>query len=58
LAYFPVPESATVFAAAPPPGVTFKVADFAPVEVGLNTALTVHEAPAANVDEQVLVNAK
>ncbi len=35
----PVPLSATDFVEAPPPGVTFRFADFKPVEVGLNLTL-------------------
>ena len=44
----PVPLSATVFTAAPPPGVIFRVADLLPVEVGLNFTETVHFAPTTN----------
>ena len=46
--------SATVFTAAPPPGVTFKVADLLPVEVGLKDTVTVHCAPMASCVGQPL----
>ena len=43
----PVPLSATDVAEAPPPGATFKLADFRPVEVGLNVTLTKQLPPTA-----------
>ena len=51
----PVPLSATVCVPAPPPPVTFSVAVFDPVEVGLNTTLIVQVAPTPTEVPQVLV---
>jgi len=47
-----VPVSATVCAAAPPPGVTVKVAVAAPETVGANTRLMEQFAPTATEDPQ------
>jgi hypothetical protein len=53
----PVPLNATDLGAAPPLGVTCNVADFAPVDVGLNTTLTVQLLPTATRAGQLLVRA-
>ena len=50
-----MPLNVTVFAAAPPPGVTFRVADLLPAEVGLNRTETVHFPPAETWAGQLLV---
>ncbi len=47
-----MPVSATVCAAAPPPGVTVKVAVAAPETVGANTRLMEQFAPTATEDPQ------
>jgi hypothetical protein len=52
----PVPDTATLRAAAPPPAVTFNVAVLAPVEVGSNTTLRLHALPAATLAPQPLLN--
>jgi hypothetical protein len=52
----PVPDSATLSAAAPPPAVTFKVALLAPLEVGSNATLMEQAVPAATDVPQLLVS--
>jgi hypothetical protein len=52
-----VPDKATLFCGAPPPGMTTSVADFAPLLVGLNTTLAVQLAPDASDDPQFVVRA-
>jgi len=39
LSQIPVPLSATYVAEAPPPELTFKLADFSPLDVGLNITI-------------------
>ncbi len=45
LSQIPVPLSVVDLADAPPPGVTFKLADLMPVEVGLKATLAEHFPP-------------
>ena len=51
----PFPLNETDFSAAPPPGVTRRIADLAPVDVGLKTTLTVQLAPTATRAGQLCV---
>ena len=52
-----MPLNETDFSAAPPPGVTRRIADFAPVDVGLKTTLTVQLPPTATRAGQLCVRA-
>jgi hypothetical protein len=54
-ATIPVPLRATVCVPAPPPALTFSVAAFDPVEVGLNTTLIVQFPPITTAVPQVLL---
>jgi hypothetical protein len=53
----PVPLNETDFRAAPPPGVTRRIADLGPTVVGLKTTLTVQLPPTAIVAGQLCVRA-
>jgi hypothetical protein len=53
----PVPLNGTDLGAAPPPGVTRRIADFAPVVVGLKSTLTVQLPPTATRAGQLCVRA-